>query len=324
MSLAAASSDARIDLVYTWVDDEAPGFKDLQRRYAAHRHDLNPNRTRDNLDLLKYSLRSAHRYAPWLGRVYLVTARPQRPRWLCDEHPGLTLVHHDEIIDAAHLPTFNSFSILTHLHRLPGVSERFLYLADDILFMNPTTRADFEEPDGRIRVFLQRGWTPVVGQVEYERAGPWNMALAHANALLDARYGEQRRHYANHVPFLIDKAFLAKMLEIWPEEVARTRSSRFRAPENLALPHVYPYTLLSEGLGSPVSPRESRRLTGYVGLENFPLYTAAHFLRAERCRPKFCTINDNFGARPNPRVERLAARKLEAWLPQPSPYERRA
>jgi hypothetical protein len=314
-------ANERIDLVYTWVDDEAPGFKALQNEHASHRHDLNPNRTRDNLDMLKYSLRSACRYAPWLGHVYIVTMRPQRPSWLVESHPNLTVVHHDEIIDAALLPTFNSFSIITHLHKIPGVSKRFLYLADDLLFMSETDRSIFEAPDGRINVFLQHGWTPSLGKVDLESAGPWNMALAHTNALLDARYGAERRHYANHVPFLMDTDFIREMLEFWPEDVARTRDSRFRAPGNIAPPHLYPYSLLGEGLGVAVEPSESKHLTGYVGLENIYLYTAFNFLRAAWNPPRFCTLNDNFDANPNPAVERLAARKLGAWLPDPSPYE---
>ena len=43
-----------IDVVYTWVDDTFPGYRDLLDGYAGTSHDLNPNRTRDNLDLLKY------------------------------------------------------------------------------------------------------------------------------------------------------------------------------------------------------------------------------------------------------------------------------
>ncbi len=56
-------SEAKIDVVYTWVDGAAPGYAELLGRYAQSGHDLNPNRYRDNLDLLKYSLRSLERYA---------------------------------------------------------------------------------------------------------------------------------------------------------------------------------------------------------------------------------------------------------------------
>ena len=84
-----------MDVVYTWVDGDTPGYAELLRQYARRQLDLNPNRFRDNLDILKYSLRSLERYAPWIRKLYLVTARPQVPRWLDLEAPELT----EDIID---------------------------------------------------------------------------------------------------------------------------------------------------------------------------------------------------------------------------------
>ena len=132
-----------IDVVYTWVDDGFPGYLELLGDHAETPHDRNPNRTRDNLELLRFSLRSLSRYAPWVGRVYLVTCRPQLPAWLDPEASNLTIVHHDQIIDAEVLPTFNSFAILSHLYRIEGLSDRFLYFEDDMLLGNRTLPSDF-------------------------------------------------------------------------------------------------------------------------------------------------------------------------------------
>ena len=51
-------TDTPIDVVYTWVDDTFPGYAEELARHAGKPADRNPNRTRDNLDLLRYSLRS--------------------------------------------------------------------------------------------------------------------------------------------------------------------------------------------------------------------------------------------------------------------------
>ena len=114
---------AAIDVVYTWVDDTWPGYHALLTRCARDRHDLNPNRYRDNVDILKYNLRALDRYAPWIDRVFLVTCRPQVPRWL--DTTMIRVVHHDQIMDPADLPTFNSFAIVANLHRIPDLSARF-------------------------------------------------------------------------------------------------------------------------------------------------------------------------------------------------------
>jgi hypothetical protein len=94
---------AAIDTVYTWVDGTWPGFDALLRQHAGDAHDLNPNRYRDNVDILKYNLRSLHRFAPWIGRVFLVTCRPQAPAWL--DSAAVRLVHHDEFMPTSDVPS---------------------------------------------------------------------------------------------------------------------------------------------------------------------------------------------------------------------------
>ena len=58
-----------IDAVYTWVDDSAPGFQKQWKRHASDPFDHDPLRMRDNLDLLKYNLRSLATYAPWIRHI---------------------------------------------------------------------------------------------------------------------------------------------------------------------------------------------------------------------------------------------------------------
>lgn len=37
-------------------------------------------------------------------------------------------------LNASHLPTFSSPAIESHIHRIPGLSDKFLYLNDDVMF----------------------------------------------------------------------------------------------------------------------------------------------------------------------------------------------
>ena len=81
-----------------------------------------------DFDQLLYSLRSIEQYAPWIRHVYIVT-NGQIPGWLDLSFERVTIVTHNEIYpDKSHLPTFSSPSIETHLHRIPNLSERFIYL----------------------------------------------------------------------------------------------------------------------------------------------------------------------------------------------------
>jgi hypothetical protein len=308
-----------IDAVYTWVDGSWPGYDDLLRRHAQDRHDLNPNRYRDNLSTLKYSLRSLARYAPWVRRVFVVSCRPQRPAWLAAD--TVRLVHHDEFMPAADLPTFNSFAIVSHLHRIDGLSSRFLYIEDDKLFGSPVAPDDVFDAGGRPRLFLTARSSVAPAHRTNAQLSPWNRALAHSNFLLDARYGAKRRAFVHHAPLAIDIESWRAMIEQWPEDFARTSASRFRATGNVAPEYLYPHFLIAEGRGALAPRMETLRQVAYHPLNNLLPLQRAGFFRLRWQRPKFFCLNDNFDHTPSPRAVALAQHALDAWFALPSPFE---
>ena len=311
-----------IDVVYTWVDGTFPGYPELLQRHITNEHDRNPNRYRDNIDTLKYSLRSLEKYAPWLGDVHLVTCRPQVPAWLNPSTEGLHVVHHDEIFDAKDLPTFNSFGIVANLHRVPGLGRRFIYMVDDYLFGRPALPSHFETPDGKTKVYAMRSLAEPGSNFGDPGHSRWESALSFSNRLLDARYGEAARGSSHHVPILIDRESWQACADTWKDEFEATRASRFREPANVAAEYLYPYYLVYEGLGTLVSLRETFRTVSYVGLDNIvPLqWLLLRWLNARRT-PFYC-LNDNFGDHPSSIVERMAVRFLERAYPEPSRFER--
>ena len=319
---ARASAEA-IDAVITWVDDSAPGYLDQLKSHATVAPDTDPSRTRDNLELLQFGLRALERNAPWIRHLYLLTCRPQKPGWLVAAHPRLTVIHHDEIMPASILPTFNSFAIVSHMHLIPGLSENFLYLEDDMLLLRAVTPADFMDAAGKPLVFERGKLTPVyetIRRPETER--PWNLALAESNRLLDEAFGLTKRRYANHVPLFVNKRQWQRMTEKFPEAFRLTRQSRFRARGNIAPEYLYPQLMLSEALGVRAGGELLRGSCGYVPLEDIWPVTAYALWKVRRRWPKWVTLNDNFGARPNRTTERLARDFLMGAFPQPSSFER--
>jgi hypothetical protein len=76
-------------------------------------------------------MRAIYMHAPWVRFIYLVTAS-QLPNWLNASHPRVRIVNHAALFpDPTHLPTFNSLAIESVLHRIPGLSEYFLYFNND-------------------------------------------------------------------------------------------------------------------------------------------------------------------------------------------------
>lgn len=317
-----AESETTLPVVVTWVDDAWDGYLDLRDSYAATRHDRNPNRTRDNLHILKYGLRTLAMYAPWARPVVVVSMRPQVPAWLNVDHPDVRVVHHDEFIPAACLPTFNSMSIVAHLHRIPGVGSRFLYMEDDMLLGAPVSPADLIAPNGGPRLWARP--FPVSPDLPLDDDGlsPWTRAVSHANRVLDARFGARRRPHVGHMPVLIRNDVFSEMWEAFGPELAATARSRFRAASNVAPEHLYPHFALETGRAVIEPVRATHRVSAYYGAENNRWFNLLGFAWLTLFHRRFLCLNDNYGDNPAASVVAGARRLLERLAPHPGPYER--
>lgn len=98
-----------------------------------------------NEDLL---IRCIRKFMPWVRNIYVVLASESQVQpWMeemitSDEiaghtEPRLRLVYHRDFMPMAALPTFNSRAIEMYLHRIPGLSDRFLYGNDDMFPIAP-------------------------------------------------------------------------------------------------------------------------------------------------------------------------------------------
>jgi hypothetical protein len=231
------------------------------------------------------------------------------------------VVHHDELMPPAHLPTFNSFAIVGHLHKIAGLSQRFVYVEDDRFFGAPVVRADLFDAQRRPRVFLERRHVMAPDRRDDARLSPWNRALAFSNQLLDTRYGIRRRRTVGHAPLAVDIESWQRMIDTWAEAFDRTAASRFRATGNVAPEHLYPHFLIEEGAGVEVPASDARRDVAYHPLNNVTLYQRVSLARLAGRRPKFVCMNDNYGESPNPRAVSVVRRFLERQFPDPSRFE---
>lgn len=230
--------DFPIDAVYTWVDDSDPEWR--ARRAAAlggpddgTSPDHGAVRFR-NRDELRYSLRSLAMYAPWIRHIHLVTAG-QRPSWLNEDHPGITVIDHRDLFadpDAA-LPTFNSHSIESQLHRIEGLSEHFLYLNDDMFLGRPTTPETFFLSSGTARFFWSSASVPAL-PVSPDDEG-YLAAAKNNRELIRREFGRTTTHSFFHAPYALHRSVLAELTERFPEELAATARSRFRSQGDIAL-----------------------------------------------------------------------------------------
>lgn len=311
-----------VDIVYTWVDDSFPGYLEQLNQYVADKRDTNPNRTRDNLDLIKYSLRSLAAHRDLYRRIYIISCRPQVPSWLNAGHPDIRVVHHDEIMPAAILPTFNSFAIVSHMHLLPGLGRRFIYFEDDMLAGTRFGLGPLTAPDGRALVLTNPAYSKTRDQLDRAKSSPWDLAIATADEALGRVFGPRPRKHIGHAPRLMDRDIFAGMLDRFASEIETTRRSRFRADGNVPPEYVYQHYLLETGQGVAASDAQSRQAQGYASLENFLPWTWLQLKWLDWRDPYTLTLNDSFERAPNPSVVGCVRRWLERRFPEPSPYEK--
>ena len=131
-----------IDAVIIWVDGSDPEWQRQRALFSPGKNtDCRTERYRD-MGILRYWFRGIETYAPWIRTVHFVT-NGQKPSWLDCNSPKIHFVSHQDYMPDKYLPTFNANSIELNLHRIEGLSERFIYFNDDQFIVAPVTPDSF-------------------------------------------------------------------------------------------------------------------------------------------------------------------------------------
>lgn len=166
-----------ISAVILWVDGDDPAHIAKREKYLNNKS-LHMEGTRNtrfrSVGEIDYCILSILKFAPFISRIFILTDS-QTPPLLkrinslpTDWQKKLRMVDHREIfINNEHiLPTFNSLSIATALHKIPDLSEKFILFNDDIFLIKPM-KEDYFFKNGRP---VYRGhWTPQPHIIEIKR-----------------------------------------------------------------------------------------------------------------------------------------------------------
>lgn len=217
-----------VDLVYTWVDGSDLAWLEKRARWegTGFTADAQLASRFVNHDELRYSLRSVEMYANWFNHLYLVTDA-QVPEWLNREHPRLTVVDHRDLFTEDELPLFNSHAIESRLHHIPGLSERFIYLNDDVFFGSPVWPEDFYTGAGQARFFPSRA------TIDPGPSRPDDVSVTSAaknnRDLLERALGRTITTKLKHTPHAQLVSLLGELEERFPEVFEGNVRARFRS-----------------------------------------------------------------------------------------------
>jgi hypothetical protein len=306
-----------VDIVYTWVNSSDPLWQ-VQRAYYVKQEkgiskDANLSYRFRSRDELKYSLRSIEKYAPFVRKIYIVT-NGQKPSWI-KTHPKIEFVSHSQIFrHPNHLPTFNSMAIESCLHRIPGLSEYFIYFNDDVFLGRPSTFTSFFTEDGKIRLFLT---DRVISKKDPgKNAIGYKISIWNTNNLLSRKFSKQKRYHVGHTPDAERKSLILEIEKLFPKVFASVEGHKFRGLHDYALTNgLIPYTAcyLKKGVISKAS------------FEKFVLdgdleHDQRAMARLEKSPPLFFCIEDCQPAE-NPMIDALLNQTLENCFPNPAPWE---
>ena len=174
----------KIDFVLAWVDG-------ADKEWLAERRKYNPAKGADNSaaryrdwENLQYWFRGVEKFAPWVNRIYFVTCG-HIPPWLNTSHPKLKLIRHSDYMNPEYLPTFNINSIELNFHRIPELSEQFVYFNDDMFLLKSVKEEDFFK-DG-----LPRDCCIETALVQDDIRNPFASMLMNDAALVNMHYSKR-------------------------------------------------------------------------------------------------------------------------------------
>ncbi|MCE2185998.1 capsule biosynthesis protein CapG [Streptococcus thermophilus] len=140
-----------IDFVVTWVDGNDEKWRLKKAKYDGSintsKYSMNSEKAYREWGTFKYWFRGVEKFAPWVNKVYLVTDN-QKPDWLNIDSDKLVLIDHKDIINNDFLPVFSANPIESNIHRIPGLSEHFVFFNDDMYLTAPVSPDDFFSDEG--------------------------------------------------------------------------------------------------------------------------------------------------------------------------------
>jgi hypothetical protein len=240
-----------IDLVYTWVNGSDRNWSAKKQQWLSQTQ-MTEERERltvdsaaecrwQHFDELRHSIDSVNYFAPWIRTIWIISDN-QIPPWYNAHNSGkVRIIDHQTLFGQGgfeqDLPTFNSHAIEAHLHRIPELSEHFIYANDDMFMGNFTSPSDFFSTQGHVKVYL--GGTPLnqlsvknVPSVNFNEVSLHSFSQGVVSDLLDECFGmNANRLCLRHQMKALTKSIIETCWEhdLLKDFLTQTSATRFRA-----------------------------------------------------------------------------------------------
>ena len=242
--------DFPVDLVYSWCDGSDPDFAFRRAKTMAELSgtEFDPDAVTverwTEHDELKYSIRSVCKFLPWVNKIYvLMNQKP--PAWMKTDMPGLVCVQHKDVMwENSSMACFNSNAIETYIHRIPGLSEHFIYSCDDFFVGAPLKKSYFFTKNGTAIQYVYK-FKNMCGRLSDEyfqdliNDKAWDTQYARTtvrvNKLLYDEFKKELCIFPSHLMDAHNRSVMEEQIESSPltQYVVETRKHNFRKDNDI-------------------------------------------------------------------------------------------
>ena len=224
LTIAIVKKD-NIDIVYTWVDSNDQQWLKRYNKYSYNKNfDARVSNTINSWDELELSIKLVRKNMPWIKNIYVITQRPQKPpKSILSK---IKLVYHDQI--GLYHNTYNSMSIESLLHKIPGLSEKFIYFNDDMYILKPRKRTDFFTPRGKPIMQISNNLT---NNLDSSKENQFTKNLKNIKKLVLSK--SITFNCITHTPTPMTKRLMGKTKSLFKDDWAYTQLSTVRSDRDI-------------------------------------------------------------------------------------------
>lgn len=237
-----------IDAVILWVDGDDPVWKakcDAARGGNAltRRDDIGGDLRFRQMREIDWCVAGINKFAHFIRKIFIVTDG-QDPhlentvgKWFEDPIP-MEIVDHKVIFRGyeKYLPTFQCNAIETMIHRIPGLSERFVYFNDDVVLTNRVEPGYWFTVDGKEVEYGK--WMPnflldLLHALKPKKDGMKKVGFKDIMENGARLVGSKKTLLMRHVPHTVSITMGEKLLREYPHIVEINCKDKFRSPSQL-------------------------------------------------------------------------------------------
>lgn len=232
-----------IDVVITWVDGDDLAHRRKRRSYASadelDNDDVGGEIRYRSVGEIRYCVASILRFASFVRKIFIVTdgQNPQLDDFISRNFPGgsekIEIVDHKTIFEGyeSYLPVFNSLAIETMLWRIPGLSDRFIYMNDDVMFAAEVEPEDFFVGDSLVCYASRMSWHFAAFLRWAKHIGKSHKVFGFKDSMLNAADLLGRRStflLLDHTPHMYLRDVMETYFSTHPEAILLNILHRFR------------------------------------------------------------------------------------------------